>query len=325
MIHAGLRKAVLPPKTNRLQAQELPHEGQAPAHPTQSQLADFAAGKLADTQSETVARHLDTCTTCNMLVASFCAEGRPGHIQANHLVTNPPQPFLGTVVSPAYLQICRPRNLRQTLEVPAELANHPKYHIVGKLGHGGMGVVYKAQQRNMDRPVAIKALASGSWTPGCCDPIPWRSPRAAAKLNHPNIVQAFDTDQAGELHFLVMEFVQGKSLAELDNRMPPIQHACAYACQAALGLQYAHEKHMVHRDIKPQNLMLTPKGQIKILDFGLARMVRERTTAKGITSADVFMGTPEFVSAGASQGRASADIRADLYSLGCTLYYLLGR
>ena len=302
-------------------------KAQAPAHPTQSQLADFAAGKLADTQSETVARHLDTCTTCNMLVASLRAEGRPGHIQANHSGYQPAPTLSWDGSFPSILANAPPPDTSgKLLEVPAELANHPKYHIVGKLGHGGMGVVYKAQQRNMDRPVAIKVISKRFLDNSDAVIRFLGEARAAAKLNHPNIVQAFDTDQAGELHFLVMEFVQGKSLAELlDNRNKPlpIQHVCAYACQAALGLQHAHEKHMVHRDIKPQNLMLTPKGQIKILDFGLARMVRERTTAKGITSADVFMGTPEFVAPEQAKDARSADIRADLYSLGCTLYYLL--
>ena len=151
--------------------------------------------------------------------------------------------------------------------------------------------------------------------------------RSAAKLGHSNLVQAFDAEQAGDLHFLVMEFVEGKNLAELlekRQRPLPILHACNYVFQAARGLQHAFERNMVHRDIKPHNLMINLKGQIKILDFGLARMVRERTAQSGgLTSADSFMGTPEYVAPEQAADARQADTRADLYSLGCTLYYLL--
>src|SRR5262249_2520439 len=104
-----------------------------------------------------------------------------------------------------------------------------------------------------------------------------REAKAAAGLSHPNIVTAYDADQADDVHFLVMQFVEGKSLAQVvaESGPVPIPHACDYARQAALGLQHACDRGMVHRDIKPHNLMLTPQGQVKILDFGLARFVRE--------------------------------------------------
>src|SRR5207247_504467 len=147
----------------------------------------------------------------------------------------------------------------------------------------------------------------------------------AARLQHPNVVTAYDAEQAASLHLLVMEYVEGVNLAKyLEPEGPlPVEHACNFVRQAALGLQHAFEQGMVHRDIKPQNMMLTPKGQIKLLDFGLARMASEQTTGKFQTAAGVYMGTPEFMAPEQATDARTADIRADIYSLGCTLFCLL--
>lgn len=124
---------------------------------------------------------------------------------------------------------------------------------------------------------------------------------------------------------LVMEFVNGLSLAEYVERKGPlsVSHACHFIQQAALGLQHAHEKGMVHRDLKPHNLILTPKGVVKILDFGLARIVSEAGQAAGLTQENALMGTPDFIPPEQATDARNADIRSDIYSLGCTLYYLL--
>src|SRR5262249_27825224 len=136
--------------------------------------------------------------------------------------------------------------------------------------------------------------------------------RAAATLDHANIARAHDADQAGDLHFLVMEYVEGMSLWQLLQKKGPMSVAsgCHCVCQAALGLQHAFEHGMAHRDIKPQNLMLTPKGQVKVLDFGLARMRGPKDVGKGLTQADSFMGTPEYVSPEQATDARQADIRA---------------
>ena len=300
---------------------------QLSSHPTQSQLAEFAAGKLADLQVEAVAKHLDACAACSKIVLALPPDTMTGRVQAAQPGFQPVPAESWAGGSPSLLgAIPLPDGADVPLQVPAELANHPKFRIVGELGRGGMGVVYKAEHRIMLRPVAIKVINKSFLENAEALQRFNVEVRTAARLNHPHIVQAFDAEQAGELHFLVMEFVEGKSLAEiLEKRQKPlpIQHACAYVRQAALGLQHAHEQQMVHRDIKPHNLMLTPKGQIKILDFGLARMVRERSTGTGLTAADSFMGTPEYVAPEQAADARNADIRADLYSLGCTLYFLL--
>ena len=209
--------------------------------------------------------------------------------------------------------------------LPPELAAHPRYRVLRELGRGGMGVVYQARQTVMDRQVVIKVISRSLLDrPDALERFR-REVRAAAQLSHPNIVTAYDAEQAGDLHLLVMEFVPGQSLAEvLVKKGPlPVAHACHYARQAALGLQHAFERGMVHRDIKPANLMLTPKGQVKILDFGLAKMASERGPGKGLTSLHAYMGTPEYSAPEQAADAHSADIRADIYSLGCTLYCLL--
>src|SRR5262249_4005519 len=209
-------------------------------------------------------------------------------------------------------------------KVPPELAGHPKFGILRELGRGGMGGVYLARQTMMDRQVGIKGIhRSPLDRPGAVGRFRCEI-RAAAQLSHPNIVTAYDAEEAGDLHMLVMEFVPGQSLAEVLKRGPlPVANACHYVRQAALGLQHAHERGMVHRDIKPQNLMLTPKGRVKILDFGLAQVVRRGHSGTGLTSEGACVGTPDYIAPEQATDARLADIRSDLYSLGCTLYCLL--
>ena len=153
-----------------------------------------------------------------------------------------------------------------------------------------------------------------------------REVKSAARLaSHPNIVAAYDAEQAGETHMLVMEFIEGTDLARVvDRRGPlPVGEACEYVRQAALGLQHAFEDGMVHRDIKPQNLMRTTRGQIKILDFGLARFASEVATHAGVTAEGMVLGSADYIAPEQIDDPHAADIRADIYSLGCTLYFLL--
>jgi WD40 repeat protein len=188
-----------------------------------------------------------------------------------------------------------------------------------------MGAVFKAEHRLMERTVALKVISKSLVEKLAAVERFRREVKAAAKLSHPNIVTAYDAEQAGDAHFLVMEHVEGVSLAQLvEKRGPlPVVQACHFVRQAALGLQHAHEAGMVHRDLKPQNLMVTPKGMVKILDFGLARFVSEASPAAGLTQESAVLGTPDYMAPEQATEASKADIRADLYSLGCTLYFLL--
>jgi WD40 repeat protein/serine/threonine protein kinase len=188
-----------------------------------------------------------------------------------------------------------------------------------------MGNVYEAEHTLMRRRVALKVINRNLLeNPEALQRFQ-AEVRNAARLAHPNIVTAYDAEQVADLHLLVMEYVEGIDLARVvQKRGPlPVMEACRLALQTALGLQHAFEQKMIHRDIKPQNLMLTAKGQVKILDFGLARVRGERTPAAGLTKAGSFMGTPECVAPEQALDAHSADIRSDIYSLGCVLYYLL--
>ena len=149
-----------------------------------------------------------------------------------------------------------------------------EYTIVDKIGAGGMGQVFKAVHRRMDRTVAIKMLPPAMTKDAASLARFEREVRAAAKLSHPNIVAAYDAGQANGAHFLVMEYVEGKDLSVMVKRDGPfpVNKAVSYILQAARGLEFAHAEGVVHRDIKPANLLLDKKGVVKILDMGLARI-----------------------------------------------------
>jgi serine/threonine protein kinase len=210
-----------------------------------------------------------------------------------------------------------------------------QYRILDEIGRGGMGRVFKAEHLTMRRVVALKVLANHLTKFERSRSLFQREVRAAARLIHPNIVTAYDANQSGDRHYLVMEYVNGPNLQELVYERGPLPtgQACDFIRQAALGLQCAFELGMVHRDIKPANLLLHNAGGqdvVKILDFGLARLHEPIPEAHGHEGQDsipavehAVMGTPDYLSPEQAKNLHEVDIRSDLYSLGCTLYYLL--
>jgi tRNA A-37 threonylcarbamoyl transferase component Bud32 len=196
-----------------------------------------------------------------------------------------------------------------------------RYRLEELLNCGGMGEIWRAYDVVLGRPVALKLLH-----PGLTDPTDHerfaREAHAAAQLNHPNIVGVFDVGDWNGRSFLVMELLEGCSLAdELSERGPlPVAEVCWLAGQAAAGLAAAHSAGVVHRDIKPSNLVRTRDGTVKLVDFGIARLLDEISVS--LTTTGILVGTASYISPEQVQGH-SADERSDLYALGCVMYELL--
>ncbi len=201
--------------------------------------------------------------------------------------------------------------------------------LLEPLGEGGMSQVFKARQQKLGRVVAVKVLRKDRLANAETVRRFQRELRALASLSHPNIVTAYGADEVRGAHMLVMEYVEGATdLAALvkKNGPLPVREACDYVRQAALGLQHAHERGLVHRDVKPHNLLLCAGGKtVKILDLGLARLDdgADAEASGAVTKEGAVLGSPDYLSPEQAQSMHSVDIRADLYSLGCTFYFLL--
>jgi uncharacterized protein (TIGR03067 family) len=329
-------------------------------HPSADQLTAFGLGRLPRAEIVEIERHVADCDTCRQALETLPDDSLIMNLR------NPACDDAGKLHDVA-TQTHAPQRAQVSTEIPPELRDHPRYRVQELLGVGGMGAVFKAEHLLMKRPVALKVINPQLVANANAVERFRREVVAAGTLTHPNIVHAYDAEQAGDTHFLVMEHVEGISLAKLVSEQGPlpVAQACDFIRQAALGLQHAHERGMVHRDIKPQNLMVVPqsrdrqgadtaalpdgrgsdRGVIKILDFGLARFSLEcaapastnvdagqPTLAPGetppahapsLTLDGAVMGTPDYIAPEQVRDAHTADIRADIYSLGCTLYDLL--
>jgi serine/threonine protein kinase/ankyrin repeat protein len=209
---------------------------------------------------------------------------------------------------------------------PHELADHfPQFEILDLLGYGGMGAVYKARQTSLDRLVALKIIKPDAANdPGFAGRFE-REAKALAKLNHSNIVGVHDSDQSDGLYYFVMEYVDGTNLRRLiESKELPAEQAITIIPQVCEALQYAHDEGVVHRDIKPENILVDSKGRVKIADFGLAKLLGQKSLDQNtLTGTHQVMGTPRYMAPEQMEGSKAVDHRADIYSLGVVFYEML--
>jgi serine/threonine-protein kinase len=199
----------------------------------------------------------------------------------------------------------------------------PGFQLLEKLGAGAMASVFKARQVSLDRIVAIKVMPKKFVTdPGFVERF-YAEGRAAAKLNHPNIVQAIDVGKAGDFHYFVMEYVEGHSVYDhlVERARYSEEQALEIVIQMAEALRHAHEKGFMHRDVKPKNIMITTGGTAKLADMGLARQVSDKEAAEA--EAGRAYGTPYYISPEQIRGQRDIDFRCDIYALGATFYHMV--
>lgn len=213
--------------------------------------------------------------------------------------------------------------LRKEFDAKKSSQKIPGFRIIRKLGAGAMATVFLAEQLSLHRQVAIKVLPRKfSEDRNFIDRF-YKEGRAAARLNHPNIVQAYDVNHAGDHHYFVMEFVEGDTVYDRIQQVKriPEDEAIEILIQACRALHHAHEKGFVHRDIKPKNLMLTPSGQVKVADLGLARNLEDTEAAE--QEKGRAYGTPFYISPEQIRGELTIGPPADIYGLGATAYHMV--
>jgi len=208
-------------------------------------------------------------------------------------------------------------------DTKAAVKKIPGYKITGKLGAGAMAVVYKAKQLSLNRTVAIKVLPKRfSENPEYVERF-YKEGQAAGRLNHPNIVQAIDVGEAGGYHYFVMEYVEGKTIADdlTAGKIFSEPEALDIIIQVARALEHAHACSLIHRDVKPKNIMISTSGTVKLADMGLARETTDIEAAQ--SEAGKAYGTPYYIAPEQIRGKIDIDGRADIYGLGATLYHML--
>src|SRR5262245_13302729 len=297
-------------------------------HPSDRELDEFLLGKFPDPDHVAVEEHLAGCVGCQDRAADRTA----GDTLTELLAAARTRADADRAAAPTP-SLCAPTQAWEDAAGPADdgappaLAGHPKYHVLRRLGTGGMGTVWLAEHAVMNRLVAVKVIRPDLLAkPGATSRF-LREVRAAAKLHHPHIVTAFDAEPVGDSCLLVMEYVDGKTLADRVQEGPlPVEEACRAARDAARGLAHAHAAGLVHRDVKPHNLIRAADGTTKVLDFGLAGVGAGELAAAsgdGLTGAGMVCGTPDYIAPEQAANPHAADARADVYGLGCTLYHLL--
>ncbi len=268
---------------------------------------DTIVGRLVIDQGFATPEEVQHCLT----LAKQLAEDQSGRSLAELLVNND------------YVTRRQMARLREVAQAERSGQKIPGYKILGKLGAGAMATVYKAKQLSLDRSVAIKVLPRKfTSSPQFIERF-YAEGRAAALLNHPNIVQAYDVGKAGDYHYFVMEFVDGTTVYDeiVKAKRYAEKDAVDVLLQVAEALAHAHGRGLVHRDVKPKNIMITKGGVAKLADMGLARAISDKEAAEA--EQGKAFGTPYYISPEQIRGEMNLTPAADIYSLGATLYHML--
>jgi serine/threonine protein kinase len=286
--------------------------------PSDDVLFAFLSSELSPAESEAIRSHVAMCPTCDSRIRSPFPSTTPVGTTAEpgefHSGSRKDFSISGLSVSAS----TKPR-------APAELPQIGQYKLVQQIGKGGMGVVYRAQHLRLKRWVALKLLSDRRLIDAHMVARFEREMEIIGRLDHPNIVRATDAGYADGYHFLAMELIDGLNLLQIAHEQCELSlpNVCEMVRQAAVGLHHAHEHGLIHRDIKPNNLMLSTQGVVKLLDLGLARF--SRTEGECLTGTGTVLGTPDYMAPEQWDASKDVDIRADVYSLGCTLHTLLAK
>ena len=234
-----------------------------------------------------------------------------------------PNTLADALVAQGYITRTQLRRMASTIEEARPAHRIPGYQILEKLGAGAMATVFRAKQLSLDRDVAVKVLPKRlSENPEYVERF-YKEGKAAARLNHNNIVQAIDVGSGGGYHFFVMECVEGKTVYDdlAKGQLYSEPQALEIIIQIAEALNHAHERGLIHRDVKPKNIMITKEGVAKLADMGLAREAADEQAAQ--MEAGRAYGTPYYISPEQIRGEVDIDYRADIYSLGATFYHMV--
>ncbi|WP_164101283.1 protein kinase domain-containing protein [Candidatus Laterigemmans baculatus] len=296
--------------------------------PPPEELRALSTGRLADERSDELLEHLRGCEPCRSAIVSV-ADGEDSLVAALRSPEAPPafdgEPGYRLALAKALGALAAVGDTTSD-GVPTELPRAiGEYELVRPLGSGGMGSVFLARHTKLGREVAVKVLAGHRLGDPRMRERFDAEMRAVGKLHHPNIVTAHDAREVDGTAVLVTEYIDGLDLSELVARTGPltVADACEIARQVAVALAYTHSQGFVHRDVKPSNIMLSRRGEVKLLDLGLARLQFDELESVGMTGTGQTMGTADYVAPEQVADSRSVDVRADIYSLGCTLFKLL--
>ncbi|MCA9174446.1 MAG: serine/threonine protein kinase [Planctomycetales bacterium] len=293
------------------------------------QMTSYLLGRLDDHDSSAIEQHLGDCRHCEQLARQLEREGDSltSHLR---LEQGPFSADAAHSADPDWSQCLARLSRLPQLDAPLKIspARPPQvyhYRLEEVLGHGGMGVVYRSQHPQLHRPVAVKVLSAARAADEESIQRFQLEMRAAGQLDHPGIVRAVDAGVWEGTYYLVMELIDGINLAELVRRLGPLDArvACALISAAADAIAYAHQRDVIHRDIKPSNILLSRAGEVKVLDFGLARLEHGGLSCHDETTAGRLIGTLDYIAPEQATGQDPIDSRVDTYGLGATLYWLL--